>query len=105
MNATMLSIEKEFLAFVKKMMAYKEAVSLMYWDLRTGAPRKGAEQRSETISMLSSELFAMSTSEEMAAYIGKLSNKEAKESLSERTNRLVEECKKEYDLNKKIPCR
>lgn len=103
MNATMLNIEKEFLAFVKKMMAYKEAVSLMYWDLRTGAPRKGAEQRSETISMLSSEIFAMSTSEEMAAYIGKLSNEEAKKSLSERTNRLVEECKKDYDLNKKIP--
>ncbi|WP_404292232.1 carboxypeptidase M32 [Cytobacillus kochii] len=103
MDAMITNVENEFLAFVKKVMAYKEAVSLMHWDLRTGAPRKGAEQRAETIGMLSSEIFAMCTSEEMAAYIGKLSDEQAKNKLSERTNRLVEVCKKEYNLNKKIP--
>ncbi|WP_442600372.1 carboxypeptidase M32 [Neobacillus sp. D3-1R] len=81
------------------MMGYNEAISLMYWDLRTGAPKKGVEQRSEVIGMLSSEVFHMSTSEEMASYIEKLSG----QSLNEITQKTLEECKKEYDRNKKIP--
>ncbi|MEW9049885.1 MAG: carboxypeptidase M32 [Neobacillus sp.] len=94
-----LKIEKEFLDYVKKMSAYNEALGLIFWDLRTGAPKKGVDQRSEVIGMLSSEVFRMSTSEEMAAYIAKLS----KENLSETTYKILEECKKEYERNKKIP--
>lgn len=92
--------ERQFLDYVKKMTAYGEALSLIYWDLRTGAPKKGIEQRSEVIGVLSSELFNMSTSEEMAAYIAKLSNEPE---LSEVTRKTLEECRKEYDRNKKIP--
>ncbi|PGY14064.1 carboxypeptidase M32 [Bacillus sp. AFS031507] len=92
-------LEKEFLDYVKKMSAYNEALGLVYWDLRTGAPKQGVEQRSEVIGMLSSEVFKMSTSEEMAAYIANLS----KQSLSEKTRKILEECKKEYERNKKIP--
>ena len=44
-------------------------LGLIYWDLRTGAPKQGMDQRSEVIGVLSSEVFKMSTSEEMAAYI------------------------------------
>lgn len=42
----------------------------------------------------------MSTSEEMAAYIAKLSSRE---NISEVTLKTLEECKKDYDRNKKIP--
>jgi carboxypeptidase Taq len=92
--------EKKFLDYVKKMAAYGEALSLIYWDLRTGAPKKGAGQRSEVIGVLSSELFNMSTSAEMASYIARLSNEP---SLSEITRRTLDECRKDYDRNKKIP--
>ncbi|CAM4046154.1 carboxypeptidase M32 [Mesobacillus thioparans] len=92
--------EKNFLDYVKKMAAYGEALSLIYWDLRTGAPKKGAAQRSEVIGVLSSEVFNMSTSEEMASYIARLSNEQA---LSEITRKTLEECRKDYDRNKKIP--
>jgi carboxypeptidase Taq len=92
--------ERHFLDYVKKMNAYGEAMALIYWDLRTGAPKKGVEQRSEVIGVLSSERFQMSISEEMASYIAKLSNETA---ISEITRKTLEECKKEYSLNKKIP--
>lgn len=92
--------EKNFLDYVKKMAAYKEALSLIYWDLRTGAPKKGAAQRSEVIGVLSSEVFNMSTSEEMASYIARLSNEQ---SLSEIARKTLEECRKDYNRNKKIP--
>lgn len=96
-------MEKEFLDYVKKMGAYNEALGLIYWDLRTGAPKKGMDQRSEVIGMLSSEVFKMSTSEEMAAYIANLTNVEHANELSEITKKTVAECKKGYDRNKKIP--
>ncbi|ATO36151.1 MULTISPECIES: carboxypeptidase M32 [Geobacillus] len=96
-------MEEQFLQYVKKMMGYHEAINLMYWDLRTGAPKKGVEQRSEVIGMLSEEAFKMSTSEEMAAFIAKLSPKEVYEQLDEVTKHTLDECKKEYERNKKIP--
>ncbi len=96
-------MEQEFLDYVKKMGAYKEALGLIYWDLRTGAPKKGMGQRSEVIGLLSSEVFKMSTSEEMAAYIANLTSMEHDHELIEITKKTVVECKKEYDRNKKIP--
>lgn len=97
------NLEKEFLEYVKKMMSYNEAINLMYWDLRTGAPKKGVETRSEVIGMLSSEVFKMSTSEEMATYINKLSGETTFNQLSQVTKKTLEECRKEYERNKKIP--
>lgn len=101
MTALVQQTEKDFLDFVKKMMSYNEAISLMYWDLRTGAPKQGVEQRSEVIGMLSSEVFNMSTSKEMETYIEKLSG----ESLNEISRKTLEECRKQYDRNKKIPAK
>lgn len=102
MTVDLQQTEREFLEYVKKIEAYKEALSLIYWDLRTGAPKQGVEQRSEVIGMLSSDVFNMSTSEEMARYIEALSSNDGK-GLSEITKKTVVECKQDYDQNKKIP--
>ncbi|GIN60803.1 carboxypeptidase M32 [Robertmurraya siralis] len=103
MSEKIKQIEQEFTAYVQKMSAYNEALSLVYWDLRTGAPKKSVEQRSQVIGTLSQEVFKMSTSEEMASYIANLTTGAAKEVISEITRKTAEHCKKEYDRNKKIP--
>lgn len=103
MSEKIKQIEQEFTAYVQKMSAYNEALALVYWDLRTGAPKKSVEQRSQVIGTLSQEVFKMSTSEEMAAYIANLTTDEAKEVISAITRKTAEHCKKEYDRNKKIP--
>jgi carboxypeptidase Taq len=92
--------EQAFLQYVKKMTSFNEALSLMYWDLRTGAPKKGVEQRSEVIGMISSEVFKMSTSVEMKDYLDSLAGRE---DLPLITRKTVEECLKDYEKNKKIP--
>ncbi|RSK29335.1 carboxypeptidase M32 [Bacillus sp. HMF5848] len=89
--------------YVKKMTSFNEAISLMYWDMRTGAPKKGIEARSDVIGILSQEVFKMSTSEEMAAFIAELSKEEIREDLSPIVCKTLEECIKEYERNKKIP--
>ncbi|MBC1473377.1 carboxypeptidase M32 [Listeria grandensis] len=103
MSESLQELEQEFLDYVKKISAFEEALSLVYWDLRTGAPEKGAEGRSEVIGTLSGEIFKMKVSEEMAAFIAGLWVQ--KENLSDVTRRSLEECKKEYDLNKEIPAK
>lgn len=103
MTVATYEVEKQFLTYVKKIQNYGEALSLMFWDLRTGAPKKGVDQRSEVIGMLSSEVFAMSTSDEMGNYLTELEALIREDKLSETTKKMVEECRKEYDRNKKIP--
>jgi len=92
---------EKFLEYVKKMQAYSEAISLMYWDLRTGAPKKGVDQRSQVIGTLSSEVFGMQTSDELANMLSELGKD--LETLDPITKRLLEVVKKDYDMNKKIP--
>lgn len=96
-----LSTEENFVALLKKMSAYSEAVSIMYWDMRTGAPKKGIPARSEAVGTLSTELFKMSVSAEMQGYLEELGNR--KETLNPILLKTVEEVKKNYDLSKKIP--
>jgi len=93
--------ETKFLNYVHKMEAFDEALQLIYWDLRTGAPKNGVKQRSEVIGVLSNEYFQMSTSEQMAAFIANLSGQ--KDKLTEITQKTLQECKKTYNRNKKIP--
>lgn len=88
---------------IKQIKSYEEALGVLYWDLRTGAPKKGVEQRSEAIGVLSAESFKLSTSDEMGELLGALSSGGAKERLGHIDRKLVEETKKDYDRNKKIP--
>ncbi|WP_339174788.1 carboxypeptidase M32 [Solibacillus sp. FSL R5-0691] len=92
-------MQQTFINYVKKIQNYSEALSVIYWDMRTGAPRKGLEQRAEVIGTLSAELFALQTSDELGKLLSELQN----EKLDFVTQRLYEEVKKEYDESKKIP--
>ncbi|SES32543.1 carboxypeptidase M32 [Salipaludibacillus aurantiacus] len=97
------AIEKEFMEYVKKISHYNEAVGLIAWDLRTGAPRKGAAQRSEVLGSLSSEIFAMSTSKDMKNYLTELRQESNWEQLDEVTKKTAEECEKQLKKFENIP--
>ncbi|WAA11277.1 carboxypeptidase M32 [Fervidibacillus albus] len=99
----MKEIEKDFLRYVNKITHYEEAISLMYWDLRTKAPANSVEQRSNSIATLSTELHKMRTSEQLKEMFTALLSDEATGVISEITRKSALECKKDYDLYKKIP--
>ena len=56
--------KKELMKLQKKMSAYAHAVSLMYYDGATTAPKGTAENRSISLSILSEEMYLISTSKE-----------------------------------------
>jgi carboxypeptidase Taq len=82
---------------------YGEILGVAYWDMRTGAPRKGIPLRSEAVGALSAESFRISISDEMGELIDQLSSSAALPALSSIDRRLVEESKKDYDRNRKLP--
>lgn len=96
-----MSLEKQFNDHFSKIKGYNEAIALLYWDLRTGAPKKGVELRSETIGTLSEEVFNLSTSDEFGELLSSLEAERA--ALDPFIRRSVEEARREYDLSKKIP--
>ncbi|WEG10792.1 carboxypeptidase M32 [Pullulanibacillus sp. KACC 23026] len=103
MTNSIKEIEKNYYSLVKKMENYKEALGVLGWDLRTGAPKKGIAQRSEVIGTLSQEIYNLSTSDEMKSYIDALTDPSVQNGLSPVTKRSIEEAKKKYDQNMKIP--
>ncbi|WP_226034730.1 carboxypeptidase M32 [Aquibacillus saliphilus] len=98
MNASN-KLEQDFLELLKEQSSYEEALSLIQWDLRTKAPKKGTEQRSEVIGFLSQKLHHLSTSDKMKNFIDKLKDNTDNKIIQ----RSVEECEEEYNRNKKIP--
>ncbi|CAM4407022.1 carboxypeptidase Taq [Paenibacillus endophyticus] len=88
---------------IRKIKSYEEALGVLYWDLRTGAPRKGMDNRSEVIGALSADQFKLSTSPELGDWISKLEETSVYAGLTEMEQRLVAETRKEYDRSVKIP--
>ncbi|MUT65364.1 carboxypeptidase M32 [Paenibacillus sp. NEAU-GSW1] len=92
-----------FLENVRKVKSYEEALGVLYWDLRTGAPRKGMDSRSEAIGMLSGDMFKLSTSPELGEWLTALEETGTYAELSEIEQRLVTETRIDYDRSVKIP--
>lgn len=103
MSETVYELEQEFLAYVKRKEALSEALNLVYWDIRTGIPKKGASARSLVIEVLAEDIFKLEVSEEMAAFIAALTPH--KDELNEVSRKTLEECSRLYERNKKIPAK
>jgi len=94
---------KRFRELTGQIKQYEEILGLVYWDMRTGAPRKGIELRSEAVGALSAETFKLSTSEEMVGLLEELNRPERLAGLGEIDRRLVEETALNVERNRKIP--
>jgi carboxypeptidase Taq len=92
-----------FQELVHKIKYYNEALAVIFWDLRTGAPKKGVSGRAKVIGMLSTESFKLSTSQEMEDCLNYFEQKENNEKLDNIYKAVTQECRKEYDRSKKIP--
>lgn len=92
-----------FKALTGKIKHYDELLGVVYWDMRTGAPRKGIAQRSEAVGTLSAESFRLATSAEMGELLAELTKPERLATLGEIDRRLVTETNKDYERNRRIP--
>jgi len=93
----------KFRELIKKIKSYEEVIGLAYWDMRTGAPKRGIDGRSEAVGVLSAESFRLAVSDEMGELLARLREPDAYGNLSRIDRRLVDETAKEYERNRRIP--
>ncbi len=94
------AIEK-FYALQSKMSAYGHAMSLIYYDGATTAPRGTAANRAHALSILSEETYKLSTGDETVALLEFLNAH--KEDLSDKDARALYLASKDLEEMKKIP--
>ncbi|SFS61908.1 carboxypeptidase M32 [Paenibacillus sp. BC26] len=102
----MTNSTKELELFVERIgliKSYEESIALLSWDLRTGAPRKGMDVRSQSIGNLSGQMFKLATAPELGEWLTALEEPSTYEGLNEVQKRLVTETRKDYDRSVKIP--
>lgn len=92
---------EKFYAWQAKLGAYGHAMSLIYYDGATVAPKGTAQNRAHALSILSEEVYKLSTDESMIALMEELD--EVKESLEEKDARALYICLKDIKDMKKIP--
>ena len=63
---------EKFYAWQEKLGAYGHAMSLIYYDGATVAPKGTAMNRAHALSILSEEVYKLSTDESMIALMGKI---------------------------------
>lgn len=95
-----MEITKQWREHFKQLRAFDEAISLLYWDMRTQMPEQSAPLRAETIGYLSTEAFKRQTSNSFAELLAEMT---AIEELTPVEVRSVAVAKTQYERNAKIP--
>lgn len=92
-----------FKEYLDKMKQYNHAVTVLYWDMKTCAPKNGFAGHTDALTFFSTEEFRMSTSEELSQMLDALSTPEEYEKLDDTWKYIVTRMKRDMDKNKKIP--
>lgn len=93
----------ELKAYLNKMNQYGHVITLLYWDMETGAPKLGQAGHIDALTYFSSESFAMETADELGSLLDALAEPEVYETLDDTWKFIVTRMKREYDKNKRIP--
>ncbi|MGP4067856.1 carboxypeptidase M32 [Halobacillus sp. B29] len=93
------TVKEKFLDLLKEQSSYEEAIGLMAWDMRTKAPKKGMDNRSEVLGVLSEKVHEIQTSDKMKSYIDELKGQVEDQVLV----KSLEEAEETYNKTAKIP--
>ena len=96
-----MQLEQKFRSMLKKMGAYRYALTIIGWDSATEAPKDSFRRRAEMMGTLSRELFALQVSQEYQDVVNELHSK--MESLDDLLQREVKKAKKRLDQIINIP--
>ena len=94
---------KSLQQYLEKMNRFNHVANLLYWDLRTVAPKEGFERHADAMTYFSTEAFQMGTSEELGSLLAELSVPEEYEKLDDKWKFVVKKMKEDYDRDKRIP--
>lgn len=103
MNSIVNKHVEQFIQLDEKISLFSNISSLVGWDAKVKAPKKGRNISAKAIGALSTEIFKLSVSKEMGESLEALSQDSVLETLDEVTQARVRERKRFYDRSNKIP--
>lgn len=99
----MSKLLEEFQTYLNKLKQYEHVTTLLYWDMKTSAPKLGQAGHVEALTHFSTEAFTMSTSEKMGEMLTGLAKPEEFDALTDTWKFVVTRMKHDFDRNKRIP--
>ncbi|MBE6719155.1 MAG: carboxypeptidase M32 [Ruminococcaceae bacterium] len=98
---TLENAREELIRLQKKLAAYEHAIGLIYYDGETTAPKETAANRGASLSVLTEEVYKLSTSDETVKLLEFLD--ENKNELTQKENRMVYLMLRDIREMQKIP--
>lgn len=92
-----------FRSYLDEMNQYEHVANLLYWDMKTKAPKLGWAAHIDALTEFSSRRFAMATSEELGRMLDALTKPEEWESLNAAWRFIVKRMKRDFDRDRRIP--
>ena len=89
--------------YLDKAQAFNTALSLLYWDNATLAPKEAIQNTAKMIGILSAESFGIIINDEVRELLETLESKDEFETLSDIEKSIVKHLRKSYDQLEKIP--
>lgn len=99
----MSKLLEDFKNYLHEMNQYEHVVTLLYWDMKTNAPKLGQEAHIEALTHFSTKSFEMSTSDKLGEMLEGLANENEFRALDETWQFIVRRMKRDFDRNKRIP--
>lgn len=103
MTAILLKKVETFRGILRRLSNLTSISNQLYWDMITFMPPEGIEQRALDVAMVSTDLFDLSVSPQMADCLDALERPEAQAELDDALRAAVRECRRTYRLNASIP--
>lgn len=89
--------------FIQKENYYSHAYNLMYWDLKTLAPKNARAKLSDSIAFFSTKIFEMETGDELFNILNELSEPDNYNALSAKDKFIVTTMLEDCNRQKRIP--
>lgn len=99
----MSKLLEEFKQYLDEMHQYDHVTELLYWDMKTTAPKLGQAAHIEAMTRFSAKSFEMGTAEKLGALLDALAAPGEYEALDATWRFIVTRMKRDYDRNKRIP--
>ncbi|MFV0342830.1 MAG: carboxypeptidase M32 [Anaerocolumna sp.] len=93
----------QLMKYIKKAMAFREALTLFEWDSETLAPEESIEYTSKTIGIISGEYFNALINNEVKLLLEELSKEEMQQELTDQEKSIVSNLNRTYEQMEKIP--
>ena len=102
-QTTMSKTLEQFEQYLDKMKKYEHINTLLYWDMRTCAPKLGQAGHIDALTYFSTESFAMSTSDELYGMLETLKTPEEFAQLSDTMKFIVTRMQRDMEKDRRIP--